>query len=113
MELANAVVYLKNRSPTSAVATTPYELWNGVKPNLTHLRILGSAAYIHVPKEKRTKLDTHSHKGDLVGYGGTNVKEMSNFWLGNWSIPQIKQELEFAGFYLASLECYWKFIFKP
>src|SRR5436190_8648807 len=72
MELANTVDYLKNRSPTSAVATTPYELWNGVKPNLTHLRILGSAAYIHVPKEKRTKLDTYSHKGILVGYGGTN-----------------------------------------
>src|SRR5205814_2316068 len=72
MELANTVVYLKNRSPTSAVATTPYELWNSAKPNLTHLRILGSTAYIHIPKEKRTKLDTHSHKGILVGYGGTN-----------------------------------------
>ena len=72
MELANTVVYLKNRSPTSAVATTPYELWNGVKLNLTHLRILGSTAYIHIPKVKQTKLDTHSHKGILVGYGGTN-----------------------------------------
>ena len=72
MELANTIVYLKNCSPTSAVVTTPYELWNGVKPNLIHLRILGSAAYIHVPKEKRTKLDTYSHKGILVGYGGTN-----------------------------------------
>src|SRR5438046_746606 len=66
------VVYLKNHSPTSAVATTPYELWHGVKPNVSHLRILGSTAYVHIPKEKRTKLDTHSHKGILVGYGGTN-----------------------------------------
>ena len=72
MEIADTVVYLKNRSPTSAVATTPYELWHGAKPDLSHLRIIGSTAYVHVPKEKRTKLDTHSHKGILVGYGGTN-----------------------------------------
>jgi Reverse transcriptase (RNA-dependent DNA polymerase)/gag-polypeptide of LTR copia-type/Integrase core domain/GAG-pre-integrase domain/Domain of unknown function (DUF4219) len=72
MEIAETVVYLKNRSPTSAVATTPYELWHGVKPNLSHLRIIGSTAYVHIPKEKRIKLDTHSHKGILVGYGGTN-----------------------------------------
>jgi transposase InsO family protein len=70
MEIAETVVYLKNRSPTSAVATTPYELWHGAKPNLSHLRIIGSTAYIHIPKEKRTKLDTHSHKGIMVGYGG-------------------------------------------
>src|SRR5271154_6318789 len=70
MEIAETVVYLKNRSPTSAVATTPYELWHGAKPDLSHLRIIGSTAYVHVPKEKRTKLDTHSHKGIMIGYGG-------------------------------------------
>jgi len=70
MEIADTVVYLKNRSPTTAVATTPYELWHGVKPNLSHLRIIGSTAYIHIPKEKRVKLDTHSHKGIMIGYGG-------------------------------------------
>ena len=31
MELAETIVYLKNRSPTTAVATTPYELWYGEK----------------------------------------------------------------------------------
>jgi hypothetical protein len=72
MEIADSVVYLKNRSPTSAVETTPYEAWYGRKPDLSHLRILGSTVYVHVPKEKRTKLDTHSHKGILIGYGGTN-----------------------------------------
>jgi hypothetical protein len=70
MDLADTVVYLKNRSPTSAVATTPYELWHRVKPNLSHLRIIGSTAYIHIPKEKHIKLDTHSHKGIMIGYGG-------------------------------------------
>src|SRR3984885_8291760 len=72
MDLTDTVVYLKNRSPTTAVATTPYELWHGTKPDLSHLRIIGSTAYVHVPKEKRVKLDTHSHKGIMIGYGGTN-----------------------------------------
>src|SRR5579859_4934380 len=70
MELVETVVYLKNRSPTSAVASTPYELWHGTALNLSHLKIIGSTAYVHVPKEKRTKLDTHSHKGIMIGYGG-------------------------------------------
>src|SRR5271169_3570604 len=70
MEIADTVVYLKNRSPTSAIATTPYELWHGAKPSLSHLRIIGSTAYVHIPKEKRIKLDTHSHKGIMIGYGG-------------------------------------------
>jgi len=73
MELASTIVYLKNRSPTSAVPTgTPYELWHGAKPNLSYLKIIGSTAYVHIPKEKRVKLDVHSRKGIMIGYGGTN-----------------------------------------
>jgi len=64
------VVYLKNRSLTSVVPRTPYELWHRIKPNFSHLRIIGSTAYVHVPKEKRIKLDTHSHKEIMIGYGG-------------------------------------------
>ena len=70
MELAEMVVYLKNRSPTSTVASTPYELWHSTARNLSHLKIIGSTAYVLVPKEKRMKLDTHSHKGIMIGYGG-------------------------------------------
>jgi len=72
MNIVDTIVYLKNRSPTSAVATTPFELWHGAKPDISHLRIIGSTVYIHVPKEKWIKLDTHSNKGILLGYGGTN-----------------------------------------
>jgi hypothetical protein len=72
MELGQTVVYLKNRSPTTAVPTTLYEAWHGVRPDLSHLRIPGSTAYIYIPKEKRIKLDTHSYNGILVGYSGTH-----------------------------------------
>jgi len=69
-EIATTVVYLKNRSPTVALDNiTPYEAWYGEKPDLHHLRILGCTTYVHVPEEKRVKLDSHTLKGQLIGYG--------------------------------------------
>ena len=38
------------------------------KPNLAHLRVLGSITYVHVLKEKRRKLDAKAEKCILVGY---------------------------------------------
>jgi hypothetical protein len=40
----------------------------GRKPNLRHLRVFGSIAYVHIPKEKRKKLDAKAEKCILVGY---------------------------------------------
>src|SRR5271169_1936915 len=72
-EIAKTVVYLKNRSPTAALNNlTPYEAWHKRKPNLQHLRILGCTAYVHIPEEKRIKLDSHTMEGQLIGYGGSN-----------------------------------------
>ena len=44
------------------------ELYFGTKPNLRHLRVFGSIAYVHVLKEKRRKLDAKAEKCILVGY---------------------------------------------
>ena len=46
-----------------------HELYYGTKPNLRqHLRVFGSIPYVHVPKEKRRKLDAQAEKYILVGY---------------------------------------------
>jgi len=37
---------------------TPFVRSGGTKPNVEHLRILGGAAYAHIAKEKRQKLDS-------------------------------------------------------
>ena len=50
---------------------TPYEDWHGQKSNLTHLRIFGSTAYMHVPKDERSKLDSKSLKRRFIGYSET------------------------------------------
>lgn len=45
-----------------------------MKPNLQHIRIFGSIGYVHVPKEKRRKLDKKSVKMLLVGYDHDNYR---------------------------------------
>ena len=58
-------VYIWNRIGENVTA---HELYFGRKPNLRHLRVFGSIAYMHVPNEKRRKLDPKSEKCVLVGY---------------------------------------------
>ena len=58
--------YIHNRLPTRATTKTPYELWNGEKPNSEHIRVFWSKAYAHVPKENCTKFDAHIVEGVLV-----------------------------------------------
>jgi hypothetical protein len=48
------------------------EAFTGVKPEVSHLRIFGCPIYIHVPKEKRTKLEPSGKKGTFVGYNKTS-----------------------------------------
>eukprot|EP00253_Pinus_taeda_P020140 PITA_20140 len=58
-EAVETTCYLVNRSPSSTLENkTPHEVGNCKKPSLSHLRVFGCDAYVHVPKEKRTKLDS-------------------------------------------------------
>jgi hypothetical protein len=61
--------YLVNRSPSSALDDmTPQEVWIGKEPSLTHLKVFGCDAYVHVPKENRSKLDKIVEKCIFIGY---------------------------------------------
>ncbi|KAK4395889.1 Retrovirus-related Pol polyprotein from transposon TNT 1-94 [Sesamum angolense] len=62
-------VYLLNRCPTRAVQNmTPIEAWSGKKPSAKHLRVFGSICYVHIPTEKRHKLEEKTEKGIFLGY---------------------------------------------
>ncbi|KAL0326872.1 UNVERIFIED_CONTAM: Retrovirus-related Pol polyprotein from transposon TNT 1-94 [Sesamum angustifolium] len=64
-----AVYLLLNRCPTNAVQTmTPIEAWSGKKPSAKHLRVFGSICYVHIPTEKRHKLEEKTEKGIFLGY---------------------------------------------
>jgi hypothetical protein len=69
-EIARAVCYIYNRSPKAGLPKTPIEMFTGDRPSVAHLRILGCEAYVHVPKEKRNKLQPTAQKGICVGYLG-------------------------------------------
>jgi len=52
IEAVLTAVYLMNRSPTRALkdGKVPAEKWFGRRPNLSHLKVFGCTAYLHVPK---------------------------------------------------------------
>lgn len=52
-EAVQTAAFLANRSPASAIGQklTPYELFEGRKPDVSKLRVFGSRAYCHIPKK--------------------------------------------------------------
>ena len=93
-EVVETSCYLVNRSPSSAlVDKTPHEVWNCKKPSLSHIMVFGCDAYVHVPKEKRTKLDTESdrcifiwYKDGLKGYKLWNPKKGRFYTIERWCL---------------------------
>ena len=69
VEVVGTTCYLVNQSPSSALDDkTPHEVWSRKKPSLQHLRVFGCDAYVHVPKENRSKLDNKVEKCIFIGY---------------------------------------------
>jgi hypothetical protein len=69
-EAINTAAHVRNRVATTAInpPTTPYERWFGKRPDVSHFRTFGCAAYAHVPNCKRKKLDKKAVKLRFVGY---------------------------------------------
>jgi len=69
-EALSTAVYIKNRTPTSSLRRkiTPYEAYYSKKPDISHLKIFGSVAFAHIPKDERAKLDNKSRKSLFLGY---------------------------------------------
>jgi transposase InsO family protein len=68
-EAVQIATYILNRTYTRLNPDmTPYEAWFGIRPSLAHTKIFGCDAYIHVLKEKRSKLQSKSQAGMFLGY---------------------------------------------
>lgn len=68
-EAVNTAVYILNRCGPSPVKNkSPYQVWFNKDASMNHLRVFGSVVYVHVPKQKRRKLDKKAKKGIFVGY---------------------------------------------
>ena len=69
VEAARKTIYVQNiLSHSSLGFKTHEEMYTGNKPEVSHLKIFASPVYVHIPKEKRTKLDPSGKNGIFVGY---------------------------------------------
>ena len=69
VEATRKTIYVQNRLSHSALGfKTPKEMYTGKKHEESHLKIFNCPVYVHIPKEKRTKLDPSRKKGIFVGY---------------------------------------------
>jgi hypothetical protein len=63
-ETCNNIVYVQNISPHRILEDkTLEEEFTGARPEIGNLRIFSCQVYIHVPKEKRMKLEPSRRKG--------------------------------------------------
>jgi hypothetical protein len=71
---ADAVVYaayLYNRTYHTATGKTPFEAWNGIRPDLSHIRTFGSSVMVKKPGHRPTKGDLHCYHGIFLRYTAT------------------------------------------
>lgn len=60
--------FIQNRVITRSTNTTPYERWNGTKPGINEFQIFGSKCFVHIPSERRKKLDNVAIEMIFLGY---------------------------------------------
>ena len=71
----------------------------GKKPEVSHLKIFDCPVYVHIPKEKRTKLDPSGKKGIFVGY--SEKSKAYRIYILGFSQIEINRDVtfdEYAGF---------------
>ena len=62
--------YVINLSPTVALnGDVPDRVWSGKNVSYDHLKVFGCKAFVHVPKDERSKLDVKTRQCIFVGYG--------------------------------------------
>ncbi|KAL3835280.1 hypothetical protein ACJIZ3_003671 [Penstemon smallii] len=69
-EALNTVVHVINLSPTISLSgDVPDSVWFGKTVSYDHLRVFGCKAFVHVPKDERSKLDAKTRQCIFIGYG--------------------------------------------
>jgi Reverse transcriptase (RNA-dependent DNA polymerase) len=72
-EAVNTACYVVNRvSIRTILNKTPYELWKGYKPKISHFRVFGAKCFVLDESPKVTKFDSKSIEGMFVGYSNSS-----------------------------------------
>jgi len=94
--------YLQNRMTSHSIDKTPFELFLGEKPDLSHIKVFGSKVYSLIPKQRRRKWDDKAKEGVLIGYDGKTKAyrilnpETNQVWISR-SVRIIERDEEQSG----------------
>ena len=69
------------------------EFWIGKVPAIGHLRIFGSTVWVHIPNEKRRKLDEKSVGCILIGYQENSGSKVYPVWHGARKTIQLSRDV--------------------
>lgn len=67
-EAVSTANFIQNCTITKGAGKIPHEAWNGQKPNAMDFQIFGTRCYVHIPTEKRRKLDNTAVEMRFIGY---------------------------------------------
>ena len=90
-EASRTTIYVQNRISHSALGNkTPEEMFSRENTELSHLKIFACPVYIHIPKEKRSKLDPLGKKDMFVGYS----EKSKYYWIYILGYHQIELSID-------------------
>jgi hypothetical protein len=94
VEAEKIAVYVQNRLSHSALGfKTPEEMFSRKKTEVIHLKIFACPVFVHIPKEKRNKLDPSGKKGIFVGY--CEVSKAFRFYIPGHHHIEISRDVTF------------------
>ena len=68
-------------------------MFRGKKLEVSHLKLFGCLVFVHIPKEKRTKLDPSRKKGIFVGY--CEVSKSFRIYISRFHHIDISRDVNF------------------
>jgi hypothetical protein len=93
-EAARTTVYVqKILSHSTLRFKTPEQMFSRKNPEVSHLKIFGFPVFVHILKEKRTKLDPSGKKGIFVGY--CEVSKAFKIYIPVYHHIEIKKDVTF------------------
>ncbi len=93
-EATRTTVYVQNKVSHSALEfKTPKEVFSRKKPEVSHLKIFGCPVFIHIPEDKRTKLDASGKQRLYVGY--CEVSKAFRIYIPRFHRTKISRDVDY------------------
>ena len=93
-EAARTTIYVQKTLSHSPLGfKPPEEMFSVKKTQVSHLKIFGCPVFVHIPKEKRTKLDPSGKKGIFVGY--CEVSKAFRIYIPGYHHIEINKDVTF------------------